>query len=333
MSPRSWLPLALGVLCLGEQTRLELRPTDELELAIRAERTFELELVETELEVEVDGESVGDREPPGLTFTMTEVEVIDFIDRFEVADGAVQRLDRTFRELGTNYMEEVTDPLGEAFSQENAGESALEGWTVRFDFDKEGGDEGRSFLGDDGEAPERLLAGLEPEAHLADFLPAGSVDSGESWEVPVTAFVRMMNLSGNLGLVQEGDTESADDTDYSRQFDENLTGSILATLVEQGDGVARIELKAKLGTRIVTEEELTEGEVSGSLSEKHEFSFTLEGQLLWLVEPGLPRALTLEGPLSLVMTTDQQQSVPGHELRMLERQHLEGTLGFEVTAR
>jgi hypothetical protein len=309
-------------------------PTDGLVLEVRSVRVFELELESTELEVELDGDSVGDQEPPGVGFAMVETETIRFVDRFEVEEGSLRALEREFQEIGTDYVESFTDPEGESFERKSPGTSVLEGATVRFAWGEDGEESSRSFVGDDDLPDEDLLAGLDPSAHLAGFLPGGPVEIGEGWGVELSAFVEMMNLSGSLAVLQEGEEESADDSDYGRQFDENLEGEIRAELAEvreqDGRRVAVVSIVAELSTEIETLEEVEAGEATGRIEERHRFEFELEGELSWDLAGGHALSLSLEGGLELELETEQRQSVPGHELRMLERQLMDGLLRFDI---
>lgn len=325
--------LALGLLLQGS-TEPRFAPTEGLELSVRSVRVFELELVETELEVELDGESGGEQEPPGVSYTMEETETIAFSDRFHVEDGRVRALERSFEEIGTEYVERVTDPTGEVFEQQNPGRSVLEGARVRFEWDADGEPLGRRFLDEEEAREPGLLDGLDPAAHLEGFLPPEAVEPGDDWEVELDAFVEMMNLSGSLAVIQEGEEESADDSEYGRLFDENLTGAIEGRLVEvreeDGRRMAVIALAADLATRIETSEEVEEGEASGVVEERHHFEFELEGELLWDLAGAHARSLVLEGDLVLRMESEANHRVPGHELRLVERQRLEGVLRFDV---
>jgi YD repeat-containing protein len=327
--------MALGLALLlqgGAEPRFA--PADGLELSVRSVRVFELELVETELEVELDGESGGEQEPPGVRYTMVETETIAFLDRFHVTDGRLRALERSFLEIGTEYVERITDPTGEVFEQENPGRSELEGTRVRFEWDADGAPVGRRFLDEDEAADPELLSGLDPAAHLAGFLPGEAVEPGDEWSVELSAFVEMMNLSGSLAVIQEGEEESADDSEYGRLFDENLAGELEARLAEvrdeDGRRVAVIALAADLSTHIETTEEVEEGEASGVVEERHHFEFELEGELLWDLAGAHARSLVLEGDLVLRMESEANHRVPDHELRLVERQRLEGVLRFDV---
>lgn len=334
------LTLGLGALLCGagalhdDAVTLEFAPTDGAELSIDFERVFRLELDETEISVELDGESVGEQAPPDVQYEMSETESIAFTDRFEVADGRIVGIRRSFATIGTRYVESVVDPAGEEFTDESDGESELEGSVVLFRWDEDEEAYEASFAEESEDLDEDLLEGLDAEAHLAGYLPEGEVEVGDSWEVDVSAFVSMINLSGSLKVVQEGEEESADDSDYGQQFDENLTGEITATLQElrAGDGgrLAVISIESEMSTVITTVTEVEEGEASGTEEDEHTFEFELEGEIVWDLAEKRLSSVSLAGDLTLEMASEKAYSMPGRELTMSEIQSLSGSLTFEV---
>jgi len=335
------LGLALTLCGAGASVRpdavsLEFAPADGTEVSLVFERVFTLELDETEIEVELDGESVGDQESPEVAYEMSETESIAFTDSFEVADGRVVGIRRAFETIGTLYIETVTDPTGEEFSDEDQGESELEGSVVLFRWDEDEESYGASFGEESEDLDAELLEGLDAEANMAGFLPGSEVEVevGDAWDVDVAAFVSMINLSGSLKVLQDGEEESADDSDYGKQFDDNITGEIEATLAEirEEDGVrlAVIKVESDLSTTITTTTEVDEGDATGTELDEQTFEFELAGEIVWNLGAGHLSSLAMEGDLTLEMHSVKAYSMQDHDLKMTENQSLSGGLTFAI---
>ncbi len=313
---------------------LEFAPADGSEISLVFERVFTLHLDQTEIEVELDGESVGDQESPAVGYDMSESESIAFTDRFEVTEGRVVGIRRAFETIGTLYIETVTDPAGEKYVDENEGQSELEGSVVLFRWDEDDEVYGASFGEESEDLDTDLLEGIDAEANLAGFLPDGAVEVGDSWDVNVAAFVSMINLSGSLKVLQEDEEESADDSDYGKQFDDNLTGEIEATLAEireeGGVRLAVIKIASELSTTITTSTEVDEGDATGTEEDEQTFEFELAGELVWDMAAGHLSTLALEGDLTLEMHSEKAYSMEDHELTMTENQSLSGGLTFAI---
>ncbi|MFT7486509.1 MAG: hypothetical protein ACI9F9_002364 [Candidatus Paceibacteria bacterium] len=334
-----------GLLCvvsvpvLYQEAELRFAPVAGQQVSVDYERVFYLKLEDTETTMAFDGEDQGPPESADMGYAMTETESIRYTDTFDIVGDEVVGIRRHFSRIGNLLVEEVTDPLGEEFIDENKGQSELEGGTVVFT--REGDAKGLEAEFDSAfdEASkgldEELLEGLEARADLMDFLPDEAVAPGARWEIPVSAFIRMTNLSGDLSVVQEGDDQDEPDDGYGEQFDEKLRGSFTAKFEEicemDGERIAVIVLHAELETTVLTINDLDAEEAEGTEEDEHTFSFELDGFLHWNLGAGHAKELELSGEITLVMDSNKKYSFEGHELVIHEVQSYLGTLDFAAT--
>ena len=328
------LSLAVGA-PLRSDVALRFAPEDGGEMRMEYVRVFSLELGESTSEVSFDGEDQGDAESPEIGYEMTETESITYVDNYRVEDGEIVGIERHFEVVGNLFEELTTDPFGAEHEDETPGASELEGATVVFDWDAESEEFEASFAESSEDLDEGLLEELDARADLADFLPDGNVSVGDTWDIPVSAFIRMTNLSGDLSVVQEGREPTDEDDEYGKQFDENLEGSFSAEfselLDEDGATVAVLVLSAELSTSIETAVEVDADGTTGSEEEVSVFEFELQGVLHWDVKAARATHLHLAGDITLETETDKTYEFEGHELAVHETQSYAGTLDFAAT--
>lgn len=324
--------LLAAPLLASPTVRLAFAPEAGGTLTTTAERVLELELVGTEIKVIVDGEE--NEHPPGpeMEMSMKETESVSFTDVYAKVDaGRVVELSRTFLELSTISANRIVDPDGEEYADETPGTSELEGAKVWFRWDEENGEYGARFDEESEDRGDELLEDLEAVADLTWFLPDEEVEEGDRWEIDVEAFRQLSSLSGDLKVHSEDD-EGADE--FGEQFDDNLEGELEGKLVElRGEGderVAVIELVAKLHTEVEIEGEDTTEEMEGASTDRWEFSFELEGELLWDLAAGRARHLDLAGEVETTMATRREFSGDGHELCFETKHRFEGEVTYAV---
>jgi len=318
----------------GDPVSPRFAPRDGEAARVDFERVLRLELVGAERRFTLNGEVVDTEEEPRPRLVLTETETLRYHDEFRVRGGALVGLRRHFEEIGNLYEARLDPAQADAQENETAGASELEGRTVLFTREEASGAFAVELLGEAPEDPE-LLEGLEARADLSDFLPAEPVEVGQAWAPSPRAFVRMTNLSGDLRVLPEGVPAEEHDTDFARQFDENLDGELSARLVEvveEGDvHVAVISLGVELRTRVEEAGELEGEETSGVERREHDFDFVLEGELRWDLGRGLARSLRLSGPLRLETASFSAYSAGPRELEIAEVQRFEGRLEFEAS--
>lgn len=291
---------------------------------------YQIELVELELVVTIDGEEQA-REEPDIELTIRSSETVEFTDEYlGVEQGAVTRLRRTYDALASESSQELVDEEGEAVESERSGMSVLEQESVLFEWDDDEVGYRASYEGDESEEIEDLLDELEAESVPARFLPDGDVDEGDEWEVDVATFNHLSSPGGYLAI-EDGEER---DSDFEEQFDENIEGEISAVWEETRtiDGIehAVIVIRGELATEIEQVEELELGEAEGTSSTQYEFEFELDGTLLWNLEARHGVSLELSGDVRVSVEETQEISAPSGEVELLEARVLEGEIEFAV---
>jgi len=291
----------------------------------------------TELDVErgvIDMAGEEEQLPDDFGLAVRTERVVVLSDEYvAVSGGRPTRLKRTFDRIDLALtVEESHSDEDDPQATDATGASELEDLTAVFTWDDGEGQYGVAFEDDDGD--EDLLAGLEEDADLRGFLPAGEVSEGDEWEVPLEALARVLRPGGDLLI--ELDLDDVEGEEASVVFcsfwnaaatAEELEGEVdarYAGLVEEdGRELARIELAVKLrATREVLE--LARGilEAAGVDSEEvgmldsMEVTYELDGEgvLRWDRDAGRVAALRLEGDVVLTFAISGEDE--GESLRM-----------------
>jgi hypothetical protein len=316
------------------EVELEFIPRDGSSTTLDFERILALELESSELRMTYDGEVQEGQEPPGIELEMIETERIRFTSTYAVAGGELVEVRRHFLQLGNDFRQAITDPAGESFENESEGVSELEGVTVVFRREANGGGFHAAFADESSDMDTELLEGLEARADLSGYLPDRPVEVGDTWEVDLASFVSMTNLSGDLHVMLEGQDEE-ETRSYGRQFDEHLDGDIHAELVElseeAGQRLASVRLRMELTTHIEIAKEIEDDEVSGSEEERHGFEIEVEGLLVWDVGNDHARSVDLSGRVTLEVDVSKVYGFDGHEVEIAESQSFAGTVTFELS--
>jgi len=336
-------PLALLIaLALPGGTRVDelvYRPAPGATLVRTIEQESSQEL-ET-LKVTMDGEEL----PPEFLETVrmqlgthARYTITDVIE--SVSEGRPHRLVRTFDELTMGDTSHTNGPDGEQ-SRTGEYESALEGQSVLFAWNAEDDDYDVSFReGSHGDAA--LLAGLDVELDLREFLPPGPVAPGAEWEVDVAAFRPMMEPGGDLHLLDPKDEAAGAARDHAREqrqrasLREHLAGTIHAryrgTRVEAARRLAVIDLAVEAGS----DDEQTDVGPAGDVPEgmtgttRTELGFALKGELVWDLEHGHAHTFRLAGENRVTLSQVLSGAMEGETFEQVQTMAFRGTMTFSV---
>ena len=317
---------------------LTFTPEEGSEVRITFDQVSMLELTDTESVLTVNGEEQETGDMPDIQIVRKFVEHIRYTDEFlGVEDGRPVKVRRSYEEIGVSSNENVVDPEGEELENSYEEGSALLGTTVLFVWDEDSDDYGKSFVDDD-ETDEDLLEKLNVNGYLAEFLPDGEVAEGEDWEIDAEAFYVLIYPGGDLSY-EVVDAEDAGEEDESQevfeeQYRDNMEGEILGeyqgTRDEDDVEVAVIALTLEISTSVEQEGEMTvqmgEEETDGTTSKAFEFTFDLEGELLWNVKAGRAHSLVLQGDKTFTLEEGQAFEAPGAAVEFSSTQSFEGTL-------
>ncbi len=330
-----FLPLVLAA--SATPTALDVRLALTVESGTKVTSTFTSELV-LELESLAMKLTVGDEEheleAPEMQMRIQQNESLTFTDEYlAVEDGVATRVKRRFDALGESSSRAMTDPEGEESEEDEEGDSELEGHTVVLAWDADDELWTAKFADDDDGGDEELLSELVHDADLTAFLPSGEVAVGAEWEVPARAFLTLGEPCGDLHIISPSD-EDDDEMDQALedQFDENISGTITASLTSVEGGLATIALTFELETEGEAEDDDVEVEEGMSISIKRslELEFELEGTLVWNIEKGHAVSLVVEGKVAFVSTQFQSSEQGGQAFQIEQTQNLAGTLKHTV---
>ena len=316
--------------------RLAFVPEQGARLTLCYEEHIELEQRSQSFEVLVDGEE-HDSQAPEIELSMVEDERVVFTDELlSVADGRVTRARRSFEELTGNSSQTVTDPEGEEHEIERASASALEGAAVAFAWDAD--EEEYAVAFDQGEeGDDELLAGLAFADDLTCFLPAGEVESGDTWDVDPAAYLTLTRPGGDVAIAPEDESEDGAEERRARRarFAENLAGTIEAEYrgrraTDDGER-AVVHLALELESSAAVEREIDEGGAEGKRTETSAIALELGGELLW--DPAARRAasIRLEGDVALTITDESEYTMQGSAISLKLVRELAGRLRVETT--
>ncbi|MCZ6598395.1 MAG: hypothetical protein O7B99_12205 [Planctomycetota bacterium] len=288
-------------------------------------RVFESERESSlaEMHMVIDGE---ERDPPELPdFRSTYSERITVTDELvSVGDGRPLELRRTFDEL----FREAAIEAEESLSFELVSDLVDETVVFRWDEDEEE----YVIEPEDESLDEALFEWLEEDMDLRLFLPEGEVDEGDSWDVDIEAYKRMINPGGFLGFYSEevGERDEQQE-EFARSVLDALEGDITATLDgtrdEDGVNVAVIALAIEVSAEVDREVEADEGP---ERTEAFAFERELEGELLWNLDAGVFHSLELEGDGTETTSTIMTFSAGDRDIEFEQSRTMEGTITFSA---
>jgi hypothetical protein len=317
----------LAISSILDEVKLANTPKEGSSFTKTLVSELNMELVDMDLQVLVNGEEqdVGSEDielkiTSSDTFTVT--ESITGMD-----DDRITGVSRKYSELESVQAQDFTGPEGESESDETEKESLLEGKTVDFKWD---GDEEAwaAAWGEDEDGDADLLEDLEGDSSLGWLLPAKALEVGDTWELGVEEFNRMMDPFGKMHWDEQDPQQDA----FNEAFEEALeVTEFTATLKEVEDGIATITFVVEAATVFDMTPDLGDEAPEGfEVSNTFEFGFELEGTLTWNMEAHHAVALTVEG--DVIREDKMEQSGSGEmEFEVTQIQSFEGTFSLELT--
>lgn len=322
--------------------QLSFAPSKGLTVTKTIEQTSEMALEEMVTVVN------GNEMDQGMDMETAQTTSFVFTDSYaEMASGQPAKLVRKFDKLSDTNVNEMSHPMMGDMDEETASESELEGLTVEFRWDAEGGDYVAKFPEDE-EGDEALLEGLAEDVDLRAFLPDGEVDEGESWEVEPSAMRAVLAPGGDLKLEADGGggMMSSGPQPSMEQILGEMEGKVTATFTGtrevEGTSMAVIKLAIEISssndladflTEQMANQEMPEGMDFEMDVESMDMEFALEGEgeLLWNMKAGILGSLSIEGDSSV--TTDMAMTVNamGQEQAMENSVTLAGSTTIEMT--
>lgn len=292
---------ALAPLVAAPETpRVAVEPGTKLTKTFTNELHLELE----EVNVTVNGEDQGS--PPEVPeVTIDDAGEIAFVDEYvSTGGGRATELVRTFETLSDESSQTGPGPDGEIVEDSRSGSSELEGESVRFTWDGDAEAYDAVFADEDSDASTDLLDDLDADGDYRFLLPEEDVEVGDSWELDADAFDRISSPGGDLKIL---DDEDDGDTEFSDQFEDNLSGEVVVTLESIEDGIATLTVECEVETT-VENDEVPEGAPAGmEVLQVFTFTFAAEGELIWDMEAGHAVSMELAGDVELTIGTTQTQ--------------------------
>lgn len=331
------------------EAELRFVPTEDVTLAVRLEESTSAQVVSEAWCPVVDGERLESEagESDGGANWAYELAFV-LLDEFEsVDDGRIQRLSRTFEEIGGSYSSSFeTDEGTEEIEVQLA--SPLDGRTVAFEWDDDGEEYGATFdeEGDDSEVDAVLLDGMWIDAFGDWFLPedGGPVAEGDAWSPGPGAWWDFADIGGAFWIdVEDADppdeTKAEENEDKDDQLRENSSGDVTCTFegLREVDGVevAAISIVVEIETSSETESSSEIDGVELSVAEAMSMAVESEGECLWDVETGRLVALRFTTETSTetteVESVDSDEGVYGLEYTTVAQ--MESSVELTVEAR
>lgn len=231
--------------------------------------TSEMELERLVMSINGEEREMGDIEQTGES-----KELYVFVDEYkEVEKGALRSLQRTYEEASDTQVQSMKTPRDEQ-SREQESKTELAGKTVAFTFDAAKDEWKREFVGDEGD--DALLAGLQPQYELLEFLPEDEVADGAEWELGTAAAAALLFPGGDLSMKSEEDTDA--EIAARKAMRDALEGKGKATFKglheEDGVSLAQIEFEIEAGSKWDLERD-------GGATEQRSVAFKLKGEIAW----------------------------------------------------
>ncbi len=251
-------------------------------------------------------------------FAQNAITVTDVYGKF--ADGRLQRLERTYEDLGGSFNMSFVGDMGSE-SQDQTSSSLLEGSTVVFEWNAD--DEAYDVSFEDGDGDDELLEGLEQDMDLRFLLPPGPVSEGDTWEVEVEALQALIAPGGNLSLLPE-DTDMEQmsqfeelfgdriEQDFADMFDGSCTCTYKGSHEVDGVKVGEIGIVIQVGGSADFSDLIMDfmSQLGDEFGEMPDLSFDTadltfdyegEGTLLWNLAAGRAQAMDISGDVDFAM--------------------------------
>ena len=317
--------LPLAGLAVGPTLSEEVVYAPEEDLVLVRSFSSEADYDLDELVIELDGEEMPHGEAPELSILSSESIVVTD-ELLEVEDGRPVRLRRTYDELSRSTV--YSSPSQEEDFEEIT-VCDLEESSVLFQWDA---DEEQYLASDEDDIFESdVLDDLEEDMDLRQLLPNGEVDPGDSWEVPVDAYARLMWPSGYLHFHAEDGEYDEEEGETDRQMVENLAGEGEVTFVELQDGddgpLAVLEIRFEVTSSSTRDLETDNGAAERTLNMSRDVS----GTVLWSLEAGymVSAQVTAEAELEVV-ESGQITMQDGEERELAQTRAFSGTIEYAI---
>jgi hypothetical protein len=305
---------------------LAFAPKEGLVLEKRGQ--FEAAMELEQLKLTINGEDVPFEAPEARNVFHGVTVATDTYAK--VADGRVQRLERSFDELDQSMS--TTSPEGET---EEDKESPLKGATVVFAWSEEDEEYTASFGEGSGEGLDtELLADLEESLDFEMLLPEKEVEEGDEWTLQSEPLRDLLALGGDFHFDDED--ESPQDELNGRALEDELEGTATCTYrgTREVDGRALSVIAIVLsGTGTAEEDSEQEaGPITVDVHARADAEMALEGELLWDAAAGHFAHLALKGTVEFTLTETSSFEAEGESQERESAVTFAGTLSIDFAA-
>jgi len=353
-----WLPL-----CIAPSVAALSFPAEAIRFApaagARVEKTFEQELSLSQVghTTVVDGETQSEEGGQELSQHLALTLVDEYV---AVAEGHPTELRRRFDSLTMTSKQNEPNPL----AQPSRGldltlKSPLEGRTVVFRHEDDSADPTRALVDEGGEldATGDVLAGLTEDTDLRAFLPPSpEVAAGARWSIDPGGLARVLAPAGDLrfeplasslppAIELPADVGSSPlDGWVSGEVEGAALATFRETAVVDGHRCAVIDVELELSSSRDTTESAREKFAAVPLPDDGETAIELDfseavcvlqggGELVWDLEAGRFRSLTLDARVGIVIDTGATLTVGDTRQELEIRDEFTGTLRVQQDAR
>lgn len=288
---------------------------------------------------------------PQMEMTMTLHQKVVVTDTYaKNRKTAPQKLVRSFDELGAEQNGTMKQSLmnsSETRDQNMRAKSVLEGKKVVFDWDPDQGEYKKTF--DPPQEETDVLAKVQEDMDLRQLLPAGEVDEGDEWDLPMNALKGVFAPGGNLALVPENTDEQSLSTglqtaNMSEMIGDKLGGRARARLskIEDVGGVSCARIHLDLDVKSTADmTEAARKDMAGSDEAKDiqldqmkvDFGLVGEGDLLWDIAGGHFRDLDISGQMSIKTEWSMKVEVNGKPVTIEQTMAFSGSTTYSAKAR
>jgi len=342
------LPALSALTCLAFSTRGDapsFHPTEGTVLKKHIEVTSEITL--DEMTMVMGGQDMG--AAMGMEMTTIATQVIAITDTYVAVDeDRPTVLERRFDELSSTTEVEMSNAMAPDVEQEMTGSSELEGLTVVFTWDEDGGGYSVEF-GEESDGDDELLEGLTEAMDLRGMLPDGEVSEGDTWDIDPDVLLEVLAPCGSVKIrpeelagMMDMNTPQPSPAEMLGEFEGDVTAEFEGLRDEDGTRVAVIKLTIDVDTakdmtefmeEMMSEMEMPEGmDIDMDIeSMDMEFEFQGEGHLLWNLESGLVYSLQIDGNVKQAMDTAMSMSMGGTEQSIEQSMSFSGSQSVTLT--
>ncbi len=326
------IPLTLAFAAAADDLSFHPAKGEKVEKELRVEGEFHVKDVSVTVNGDpLPGEALDQISSMDLLLSLG----IDASETFvSTKDGAPSELLRTYDDISVSM--EVGDK-----KEEPVGSNALEGKTVRFQWDDENSEYKKSFHESTGD--EALLENLIDDMEVRALLPTKKVATGDTWEVPaehMTALFFPGGIASGSGNSSEGGPEFDALSEALHKQIEAGFGQFKVTCTYKGareaDGVQVGEIAfvfddkgtLDLGSMLDDARGLFGGDMPDmDMEASATLSLKGEGTLLWDLSTGHMHAYEMRSDVGLDIHVDLHLDSNGEKAEV----SMSGSLGGDVT--